>query len=197
MTRRRSARVSNAPSGATPALIRWGAVVGGGVIGLSVLVLLWTLWLALAVSTGVQVVEANLDWLLAGSTVVALLVGGLLAGWLSGVPGFAPGLFNGITVWAVVVFVALSVVTPGVLQTIGVPPTGEAIGELAAQGDGLWAGFVALLIGAFAAGLGGGLGGVLTRPAFVYSAPTAGDVNAPRSHVASEPAEREAVAVDR
>lgn len=156
--------------GATPALVRWGAVMGGGVIGLSLLVLLAALWLALAFGTGVAAIEANLDWLLAVSAIVALFVSGLVAGWLSGVPGFAPGFFNGLTVWAAIVVVTLVITAPGALFSLRVPGTDDTVGVLAADGAVFWAAFVALLIGAIAAALGGGLGGVTTRPAFVFAA---------------------------
>lgn len=165
---------STPPAGATPALIRWGAVVGGAVIGLALLVLLSVLSLALAVGTGVTLVESNLSWFLAGAVVVALFLAGLLAGWLSGVPGFAPGLFNGITVWGVVLLVSLAVGAPDALQTVELPTSGQAVQALAPQGEVLWAVFWGLLVGAVAAGLAGGLGGLATRPAFVYAAPPTG-----------------------
>lgn len=169
---RRSVPADSPPVGATPALIRWGAVVGGGVIGLSLFGLLTALWQALAFGAEVEAIAANLDWFLTGSVIVTLFVGGLLAGWLSGVPGFAPGLFNGITVWAVALLVSVAVAAPAVLQTIGIPATEQAVETLVPNGGVLWAGFVALLVGAIAAGLGGGIGGLITRPAFVYAAPT-------------------------
>lgn len=156
------------PAGATPALIRWGAVIGGGIIGLSLLALLAALWLALAYGTGAETIQSNLDWFITLSAVVALFVGGLLAGWLSGVPGFAPGLFNGLAVWAVVLTISLVVGTPGAMQTMQLPSDPSAV-----AGQALWAAFAAMLIGALAAALGGGTGGMMTRPAFVYAAPEA------------------------
>lgn len=187
MARAGSINVTEPRSGATPALVRWGAVAGGVVIGLSLLVVLSTLWLALAVTAGAGAVEANLSWFLAGSAIVAMFIGALLAGWLSGVPGFAPGFFNGLTVWGLILILSLAIGTPGAMQAFGVPATAEPVGALALGGEVLWAAFVSLIIGAIAAGLGGGLGGLITRPAFVYAAPGATQHRkAPRDEPAPE-----------
>jgi hypothetical protein len=155
---------------ATPALIRWGAVLGGMIIGLSLLIVLTTLWLALVYGAQVTAVEANITWFLAGSAVVAMLVGGFLAGWLSGVPGAGPGFFNGVTVWGLILIAALAIGTPGMLQIVDPTTIGaeQAAGQLAGQGDAMWAAFVSLLVGALAAGLAGMVGGMITRPAGVY-----------------------------
>lgn len=156
----------------TPSLIRWSSVVGGAVIGLALLVLLATLLGALAVGTGAEGLRAAMGWAIGGSAIVAMFVGGLLAGWLSGVPGAWPGLFNGLTVWALVIVVAIALGIPGLMQAIGIEGLTETtIGVEPATAA--WAGFVSLLIGAVAAGLGGALGGATTRPAFVYAAPRA------------------------
>jgi hypothetical protein len=184
----RNTRVSEpATPEATPALIRWGAVLGGMIIGLSLLIVLTALWLALIYGAGITAVEANITWFLAGSAVVAMLVGGFLAGWLSGVPGAGPGFFNGLTVWGLILIAGLAIGAPGLLQTLGplaITPE-QAAGELAAQPDAVWATFISLLIGALAAGLGGTLGGAITRPAGVYAPPAwsrDGDRVPPHTH---------------
>ena len=46
--------------------------------------------------------------------------------------------------------------------------TEQAAGQLATQGDAVWAAFVSLLVGALAAGIGGMIGGAVTRPAGLY-----------------------------
>ncbi|HUH07813.1 MAG TPA: hypothetical protein VML96_08400, partial [Egibacteraceae bacterium] len=68
-------------AGATPNLIRWGAVFGGVVMGLSLLLLLTALWIAMAYAGGIEAMQDNLAWWTAGSAVVAMFVGGMLAGW--------------------------------------------------------------------------------------------------------------------
>lgn len=169
--------------GGTPALIRWGAVVGGAAIGLALLVLLAVLVLALAFGSEVGVVEANVVELIAAAAIIAMFLGGLLAGWLAGVPGFAPGLFNGITVWGLIVLVSVAVGAPGTVQAVSVPVDVAELSEAVPTGDVLWAVFWAYLVGLAAAGLAGGIGGAITRPAFVYAAPLAQphpEVPAPR-----------------
>jgi hypothetical protein len=160
----------------TPTLIRWGAVFGGVVLGFSLLVLLTMLWLALASGPdSTSTIARNLRWFLAGSAIAAMFVGGLVAGWLSGVPRASAGFFNGLTVWGLILIAALAVGVPGVLQTAGFDPNAvsaaqaqaQATGLLAANADALWASLLALLVGAVSAGVGGAIGGAITRPAYV------------------------------
>jgi hypothetical protein len=154
---------------AAPSLIRWGAVFGGAVVGLSLLILLSTLWFALAYGNGMEQIETNLAWYVAGSAVLCMFIGGLVAGWLSGVPGAGPGFFNGLTVWSMILLASLAIGVPSLSGAMGLQfdlsqaPNAE---DLAAQGDGMWAGFVSLLVGALTAGIGGMIGGAITRPAF-------------------------------
>ncbi|HWH31903.1 MAG TPA: TIGR04086 family membrane protein [Egibacteraceae bacterium] len=154
---------------AAPSLIRWGAVFGGTVVGLSLLMLLTTLLFALAFGSGMETIEANLPWYIAGAAVLCMFIGGMVAGWLSGVPGAGPGFFNGLSVWALILLAALIVGVPSLVGAAGIdisladtPNTDQ----IAAQGDGLWAGFFSLLAGALTAAIGGMIGGVITRPAF-------------------------------
>jgi hypothetical protein len=177
MARHNQNVTESAGMGATPSLIRWGAVFGGAVIGLSLLVLLSAVWVAVGIGNGTAAVADNMTWFLAGSAVLSMFVGGLLAGWLSGVPGAAPGFFNGLTVWGLILIAALVVGPAAVMQTMGAEVTAGAEQAVQAgmQPDTLWAAVLALLVGALAAGLGGTVGGALTRPAFVYSAPAAID----------------------
>lgn len=154
---------------AAPSLIRWGAVFGGTVVGLSLLLLLTTLSFALAYANGMEAVENNLPWVIAGCAALCMFIGGMVAGWLSGVPGVGPGFFNGLSVWALILLAAIAVGVPSLVGVTGLDislndtPDPEA---LAAQGESLWAGFFSLLIGAVTAAFGGMIGGVMTRPAF-------------------------------
>lgn len=170
--------MTGAPSGA-PALIRWGAVFGGVVIGLSLLILMVALWTALAFGNGNQGIQENLAWYIGISGVAAMFIGGLTAGWLSGVPGAGPGFFNGLTVWGLILIASLAIGAPGAGLMGAQFDTftfAQLDSELAAlQGDPLWAGFVSLLIGALVASIGGMIGGLLTRPAFGYQLPAVMD----------------------
>jgi hypothetical protein len=62
-------------------------VFAGVVLGTALLALLTTLWFALAFNSDVETVRVNLEWYAGITAIVSLFIGGLLAGWLSGVRG--------------------------------------------------------------------------------------------------------------
>jgi hypothetical protein len=153
----------------SPQRIRWGAVFGGAVIGIALLALLTTLWFALAYGSGMDQIRDNLEWYVGGSAIACLFVAGLLAGWLSGVNGAGSGFFNGVTIWALMLIIVLSVGIPAVLNVLNlgrVTALEVDTGGLLANGeDVLWATFLSILGGLVACGLGGMIGGALTSPA--------------------------------
>lgn len=157
-----------------PQLIRWGAVFGGAVLALGLLVLLTAFWFALGYGSEVGAVRDNLEWYVGGSAIVSLFVGGVLAGWLSGVRGWGPGIVNGLTIWALLLIATFTVGVPSVLNVFSLGritnAVGGANGAILAPGvdSAMWASFWALLIGFFTAAIGGAIGGALTRPAEVY-----------------------------
>jgi hypothetical protein len=167
----RSIEVGSWPAAvpASPQRIRWGAVFAGVVLGTALLALLTTLWFALAFNSGVETVRLNLEWYVGITAIVSVFVGGLLAGWLSGVRGAGAGFFNGLTVWGLVLIVALAVGIPAIFNvfnlgrvsaiTDGTGLTGSALDSA------LWASFWTILGGFLASGLGGMIGGALTMPA--------------------------------
>ncbi|AYY11791.1 hypothetical protein EF847_02700 [Actinobacteria bacterium YIM 96077] len=143
-----------------PPLIRWGAVIAGTVIGLAVMVLLSTLWVAWGEGGDVSSIADNLHWYAFASAVVALLIAGILAGGLSGIPGPGAGLLHGITVWGITLVVAAIFPIPQTLRlfdtfTTPLPQIGD---------EAMWATFWSLLIGLAAAGVGGIIGGALAGP---------------------------------
>jgi hypothetical protein len=140
-----------------PTIIRWGAVFGGGVIGVGFMALLSSLWLAIAYQSDVTYFARTLSWWIGGTAIAALLVAGLLAGWLAGVRGAGAGWLDGLTVWGLTVIAVLSISVPGALRLLNV--------TVRLTGGTLWAGFWSLLIGGIAAAIGGALGGVLPRRA--------------------------------
>ena len=153
----------------SPQRIRWGAVFAGVVLGTALLALLTTLWFALAFNSNVETIRVNLEWYVGVTAVVALFIGGLLAGWLSGVRGAGSGLFNGITMWGLILIVALAIGIPAVFNVFN-------LGRVTAIADGttlsssgvdtaLWASFWTILGGFVASGLGGLIGGAITMPA--------------------------------
>ena len=153
----------------SPQRVRWGAVFAGVVLGLALLALLTTLWFALAYNSGVDTVRDNLEWFVGGTAVGALFVGGLLAGWLSGVRGAGSGLFNGITMWGLILIVAVAVGLPAIFNVLNLGRVTSITDEGGLIGTGvdetLWATFWTILGGFVASGLGGMIGGAVTMPA--------------------------------
>ena len=171
-------RYTTAPEGAwptavgspSPQRIRWGAVFGGAVLGLALLALLTTLWFALAYGSGVDEILTNLEWYVGISAIVCLFLAGLMAGWLSGVQGAGSGFFNGVTIWALMLVATVTVGVPAIINVFNLGRIGTidtTTGNLLTQSDDtvLWATFAAILGGMVAAGLGGMIGGAMTRPA--------------------------------
>ncbi|HEY7659858.1 MAG TPA: hypothetical protein VIC58_04595 [Actinomycetota bacterium] len=158
-----------APVSTSPQRIRWGAVIAGVVFGLALLVLVTTLWLALAFTSGVDEIRANIEWYIGGTAVGSLFLGALLAGWLSGVRGAGTGFFNGVTLWGLLLIVALAIGIPSVFDVFSLGRIGSIAegAELIDEGVGsaLWASFWTILGGFVAAGLGGLIGGAIARPA--------------------------------
>jgi hypothetical protein len=154
---------------ASPQRIRWGAVFGGAILGIALLAALTSLWFALAYASGVEEIRTDLEWYLTGSAVASVFVAGLLAGWLSGVRGAGSGFFHGITIWALMVTLTVSIGIPATFNVFNlgrVVDLGTNGGLLDPNADTvLWATFYAIVGGLVASGLGGAIGGAMTRPA--------------------------------
>jgi hypothetical protein len=148
-------------------LIRWGAIFGGAVLGFGLLMLASMLWLSLAFGSTMTAVRDNLAWYLGISAIVALFIGGVLTGHLSGVRGAGTGFLHGLTLWALILIVAISVGIPSLLNVFSLgrvatqvagPATRTTFGDTA-----LWASFWSVLGGFLAAGIGGAIGGAVSR----------------------------------
>jgi hypothetical protein len=154
---------------ASPQRIRWGAVFGGAILGIALLAALTSLWFALAYASGVDEIRTDLEWYLTGSAVASVFVAGLLAGWLSGVRGVGSGFFHGVTIWALMVTLTVSIGIPATFNVFNlgrVVELGTTGGLLDPNADTvLWATFFAIVGGLVASGLGGAIGGAVTRPA--------------------------------
>jgi peptidoglycan/LPS O-acetylase OafA/YrhL len=157
-----------------PQLVRWGAVFAGGVLALGLLVLFSTLWFALAFGSEVSAIRTNIEWFIGVTAIVCLFIGGMLAGYLAGVRGWGPGMFNGLTIWGLLLLATLTVGVPSVLNVFSLGRIANEVGSpggaLIAPGvdSTLWATFWSIL-GAFAtAGIGGAVGGALARPREFY-----------------------------
>jgi len=153
-------------------LIRWSAVFAGTLLGLATLALLTSLWLALARASNVGVVQRNLEWFIGVSAVVCLFLAGLLAGYLSGVRGAGTGFLHGATIWGLLLIVTVSVGIPAILNVFSVgqltqdvqTTTGTTVSNASVY-NALWGTFWTILGGFIAAGIGGAIGGAVTRDA--------------------------------
>jgi hypothetical protein len=148
----------------TRPVISWGAVFGGAVVGLAVLALLTSLWLALAFESGREAVRQNLPWYVGVSALACLFLGGLIAGYLSGVRSAASGILHGWALWGLLMIVTIAVGIPSVLNIFGLVRVQSNLdaGVIGTQ-HSLWATFWTILGGFVAAGLGGLIGGAAAR----------------------------------
>jgi hypothetical protein len=157
--------------GAGRTLIRWSAVFAGTLLGLATLALLTSLWLALARASNVDMIQRNLEWFIGVSAVVCLFLAGLLAGYLSGVRGAGTGFLHGATIWGLLLLVTLSVGIPAILNVFSVGQLTQDVQTTTTTVTGqtvynaLWGTFWTILGGFVAAGIGGAIGGALTRDA--------------------------------
>ena len=149
-------------------LLKWSAVFGGLVLGLAMLLLLSSLWLALAYGSEVDTIRDNLGWFMGASAVLSLFVAAILTGYLSGVRGAGPGLLHGLTLWGLLMLLSVTVGIPALLNVFGLNALANGAATattLSSRGsDGtLWVTFWTLIGGFVAAGLGGMIGASFTR----------------------------------
>jgi hypothetical protein len=114
-------------------------------------------------------VRVNLDWFVRITAIVSLFIAGLLAGWLTGVRGAGAGFFNGLTVWGLILIVALAVGIAAIFNVFNLGRVAAITDGTGLTGSGvdtaLWASFWTILGGFLASGLGGMIGGAVTMPA--------------------------------
>ena len=150
--------------------IDWGGVWAGLVWTIGVMVLLSSLWLALGFGgSEIDVFADNIEWWLAGTAILALLIGGIVAGWAPRARGAGAGLLNGMTVWGLLLTISIVIGVPSVLGGAAIvgdtlQAADNATGGLALDGTAsLWATFWTALIGFATAALGGVIGGNLPK----------------------------------
>lgn len=149
-------------------LLKWSAVFGGLVLGLAALLMASALWLALAFGSDMPEIERNLEWYIGISAVASLFIAGIATGYLSGVRGAGTGMIHGFTLWAMLIVVTITVGIPSVLNVFGLQQIADSAttaGRLVDTGDegALWVTFWTVVGGFVAAGIGGMIGGALTR----------------------------------
>jgi|tagenome__1003787_1003787.scaffolds.fasta_scaffold20005405_1 hypothetical protein len=141
-------------------LVSWSGVWTGAVIGIAMMTLLTSLWLALSFSSHQHTFYGYLTWWIGGTAIASLFVAGLCAAIVSQLRGMSPGLMNAVTTWALLLI--------GI--TIGAVPGLVALGssrQLAINGVSItvttvsfWSVFWSMLIGLVAAVIGGAIGGM-------------------------------------
>lgn len=154
--------------------IDWGGVWAGLVWTIGLLVLLSSLWLALGFGgSNIEVFADNIEWWLAGTAILALLIGGIVAGWAPRARGVAAGMVNGMTVWGLLLTLSIIIGVPSLLGGAAIvgdtlqsanEVTDGTTGSLGLDGNtSLWATFWTALIGFATAAIGGMIGGNLPK----------------------------------
>lgn len=146
-------------------LMRWSAIFGGLILGLGLLMVLTALFLALAYGSEVPEIRTNLSWYIGGSAVLALFLGAVFTGYLTGVRSAGTGMLHGFALWGLLLALTVTVGIPSILNVfnLGAVVT-EATRNLANEGSTvLWASFWTLVGGFVAAGIGGAIGGAGSR----------------------------------
>ena len=100
-------------------------------IGLGVFALLNALWLAIASGPGGDWVAGHLAWFLGASAMASLLLAGVIAGGLAGIPGALAGMANGITAWGLLFVLSLTAFIPGTVDLTSRIGSGVADGPSA------------------------------------------------------------------
>jgi hypothetical protein len=143
------------PGEVLPSPVRWQSVFAGAVVGVAVIALLGSLWLAVSTDWGWE--ARNFQWFQMASALFSWMLGGLLAGWLVRSRGVGMGLVHGVVVWAVIL----------VARTVIAIPAGFAAVRIAlagASGATQWAAFGAIAGGLITAAIGGVIGGAMPTP---------------------------------
>jgi hypothetical protein len=164
----------------SPDLVRWGPVIAGVIIGLGFFALLNSLWFAIAYTAGGGWVGSNLAWFVGITAAASLLIAGWVAGALAGVRGILAGLVNGVTAWALLFVLSLTVIS-GVVNVMGTRVQQEGSFDAGAgltAESALWTGFWSLLVGLALAAAGGILGGRMRRPVVTAEDQSAGQPQA-------------------
>ena len=135
-------------------------------MAIGLLFLLTSFWQALAFSSDVTWFADTIYWWNAISSIVALFVAGLLAGWLAGTRGWGAGLLNGVTAWGLLI---TGTVVFGVGSAAATATLAQAGGQIGNPEPGsMWPVFIAYGIGVICAAVGGVIGGYVPLPQTVF-----------------------------
>lgn len=132
--------------------VSWPPIFTGAIVGLSVLLLLGSFWLALSTEWGFM--SRNFQWFQMGSAFFAWFLAGLVTSWLARSKGPLVGMLHGLVVWGLIVVARTVITIPSATDAINVALAGST-------GSPQWAGFGAITGGLVAALIGGTMGGGL------------------------------------
>jgi hypothetical protein len=134
-------------------IVRWDSIWAGVLVAITTFLLLELL----ARGIGLRVAGTSAaDWILPIIGLIAIFIGGYIAGWTSsGLRDATFGLLNGLLVWALGTVLVLGLSAFGLGRLFGIL---GILGEVVVRGPALGA-FFGLLLSALAAALGGWLGG--------------------------------------
>jgi len=152
--------------------VHWGGVFAGLVIGLGSLVLLSSFWIALGFGSDQGWVADNLGWWLGGMLLVALAIGGYVAGrsaWSA-----ASASANAVVVWGFTMIALTVAGSTTLFSSVNLKPLLARPGGTNAAGP--WLTFVAIVLGLLFA-IGGAGAGAGARPG--ASAETGSEVTIP------------------
>jgi hypothetical protein len=144
-----------------PSLIRWGPSFGGAIATIAVTACVMALWLAIGYGSGVRFFVHDAQWFFLGTALGSILLGGAIAGWVSGVRGPRTGFFTGMSVWGLVIvatLIPLSLRALALANNSGSLARGSTDTVLGLSSGNLWALFGALVGGFFCAVIGASTG---------------------------------------
>jgi hypothetical protein len=138
--------------------VHWGGIWGGVLVTMGVLVILTALGIAVGTSSAVDPVALAAEpigtgvglWG-AGSLLIALFVGGMVATRIGMVTDKATGVFEGALVWVVSLLVMLVIAGSGIGMVL---QGGLDFSDLSAASSAAWTTFAGLLLSLLAAILG-------------------------------------------
>jgi len=134
--------------------VHWGGVFAGLVIGLGSLVLLSSFWIALGFGSDQGWVADNLDWWLGGMLLVALAIGGYVAGRSALTAASASA--NAAVVWGFTIIALTLAGGTTLFSSVNLKPLLARPGGANAAGP--WLTFVAIVLGLLFAIGGAGAG---------------------------------------
>jgi hypothetical protein len=157
----------------TASSVRWSAIFAGGVLAIGLQYLVTSLWNALAFSSQISAFADHLAWWQAATSIGALFIGGLVAGWLLVRSGATLGVLHGLAVWGILVTGSVVFGFRSAFPLTDLAQAGSQV--VTTQPGSYWPTFVAFGLGAVAAIVGGLLGALAPSPGVTTISRPAGE----------------------